>query len=105
MHVGSAVTLVQAGHANEATVEQSGDGHDASLEQHGGSSAIVIQDGYGNVLGGLAPGSTAFQDGASILFLSQTGVGNTALVEQSDGAVAHITQLGVSNTVTAVQTR
>ena len=82
----------------------------ARLTQEGGSDAAILQDGTDNLLAGFDPTSgladplqAALQSGASNLVLSQIGTNNRVFLDQSDGAVAQITQNGTNNTVTLVQ--
>lgn len=101
----SAAFLVQAGALNRAAVEQGGaGGHLVRLSQAGGSSAEVVQTGWGNGLVGLAGHeSAAVQLDASRLVLEQHGAGNVLALEQAAGAYAHVVQVGAGNTATIVQ--
>lgn len=105
---GNVVSVLQT--ASFARIVQAGTENGARIDQTGGSTAEVVQTGTGNVLAGLDaarlgpdPLSAAFQSDESQLLLSQTGTGNVALVEQSAGAYASITQTGNHNTVTLLQ--
>jgi len=103
----SSVTLAQAGASNEAQIEQVGLGsHTVALRQDGGSLASVLQMGEGNALVGMdGLASDAIQEEGSVLLLLQNGTENVALVHQSTGAYANLTQIGSGNTITAMQTR
>ncbi len=101
------VSLMQwaAGQAlgSRAVISQSGGNlNEVYLTQTGRAEAEIFQTGTDNGLFGVTDLFARSADGAT-LFLSQTGTGNLAFVDQAAGAYAEIIQNGINNTATIIQ--
>ena len=112
----ASATVEQAGFGNASTINQTGDMQTASVTQYGSNSSSYIIQGDSMGSGNTATVLQTTDDNAGSgaddglagsygSFISQNGIGNTAVLNQTvtSGNVSSITQMGSANMATVNQ--